>query len=175
MEIKDIPNSERARRGAAALDEYTRTAKEQPPVSAEGIASMAKAAADHGARVTGDTVTLAEQAEADLTEAAQRLTDVVADVLHHMDGADFADVLISGAWHVYGLQTGEERGAVMVQTADAQTGDVIEFLAALCHAAVTVAEDPLDMLARGLRHFEEEAEAERIAHVRENRRQRLTA
>lgn len=170
----ETTNTDRARWGAAALDAYARNAKEAPPITAEGFASLARFAAEQYAQAAG-TQGPGELAETDLSGAAGALSDVVSDVLHHMDGAVSADVLIAAAWHVYGMRTGEVTGAVAVVTDDGQTGDVVEFLAALCHTAVTFDEDPLDMLARALGDFEEEAEAERVARVRKARRKRLAA
>ena len=170
----DPTNTDRARWGAAALDAYARNAKDVPPITAEGTASLACFAAEQYAQAAG-TKGPTEAAETSLSDAVAVLSDVVTDVLHHMDGAVSADVLISAAWHVYGMRTGEVTGAVAVVTDDDQTGDVVEFLAALCHTAVAFDEDPLDMLTRALADFEEEAEAERVAHVRQARRERLAA
>jgi len=170
----EATNTDRARWGAAALDAYARNAKDVPPITAEGSASLARFAAEQYAQAAG-VKGLHEQAETDLTEASQMISDVATDVLHHMDGAEPADALISAAFHVYQLRTGEITGAVAMVIDDDQTGDAVEFLAALCHAAVTFDDDPLDMLARALRDFVEEAEAERVEHVRQARRERLAA
>ncbi|WP_127354160.1 hypothetical protein [Actinacidiphila soli] len=170
----DATNTDRARWGAAALDTFARNAKEFPPITAEGTASLARLAAEQHAQAAGSNP-VSEQAETDIIEARCLIADVVTDVLHHMDGAEPAHTLIGAAYHVYQLRTGEITGAVAMVADDDQTGDAVEFLAALCHAAVTYDDNPLDMLARGLRDFEEEAEAERVTPVREARRARLAA
>ncbi|WP_127357649.1 hypothetical protein [Actinacidiphila soli] len=173
METMETTNTDRASWAAAALDTFASNAKKVPPITAEGAANLARFAAEQYAQAAG-VIGLREQAETDLAEARLVISDVVADVLHHMDGAEPADALISAAYRVYQLRTGQITGAVAMIADDDQTGDAVEFLTALCHAAVALdEEDPIDMLTRGPGDFEEEAE--RVAHVRQARRERLAA
>ncbi|MCX4515897.1 hypothetical protein OHA27_37910 [Streptomyces sp. NBC_01619] len=172
QDTTNTPNAVRASRGAAALDMYTRTAAQCTPTTMEGAATVVSLAVEAHARIAGQR-TLSEAAAICRTEAAQILSDTVTDVLHHMDGAEPADVLISAAWKLFGLYTGEYSGALAVQAEDEQTGDVIQFLASMSLTAVTFDQDPLSVLDRGLRDFEEEAESERVAKVRKARAERL--
>lgn len=166
-------NAERARWGAIALDAYTRNVKEYPPVSAQGLAAHAHYATDQYAKAAG-MVEPRKQAETDLEEAAAILRSAGIDVLHHMDAAVSAPALVEAAAHLYRLKTGETCSPLLLLTDDSTVPEAVEFLAALCFAAATFAADPDDTLTVALRHFQDEAETERLIRAREARAARLS-
>ncbi|MEU4095967.1 hypothetical protein [Streptomyces sp. NPDC026673] len=173
MRLPEATNTQRAERGAQAVAKYAEKAKKFAHVGPAAYVAAALYAAEVHAKAAGSTSPGQDMKNGLRDEAFSKLSDMVADVLHHMDGACQGHTLTSAAWHLFEMHTvGEDTELIVVSDAT-DTGDAIDLLANLCHAVHNLDGNPLDVLASGLREFEEEAEAERVIQVRKAREDRL--
>ncbi|MFJ5218795.1 hypothetical protein ACIP98_29255 [Streptomyces sp. NPDC088354] len=173
MRFPEATNTERATRGAAAVTTFANAVELHQPRALQAYVASAMFAAERHAQTAGSTSPAQDIKNEICDEAFAKFADVVADVMHHLDGACQAHGLVSAAWHLYDVHShGHDAEVIMISDAP-DTGDAVDLLRYLCHAVDAFKGDPLAVLASGLSAFEEEAEAERVIQVRKARQDRL--
>lgn len=145
------------RQGQRALLRYTTLTDLNKPINAAAYARAARNAADEHARGI-DRQGFEDLATKDKIEAVEVLSDVVADVLHHMSGRACPKALLRAADWQFKVDCGEEERSLIIfaRAEESEIRETVRFLASLAHAAVSLDDDETDLFVRALTDYQHE-------------------